>query len=132
MQNVLTTLYCRFVCLQTSTSRITGHLVCKILLIRYCAVFSSITLVMPTVPRLILPFLWCIWMRGSISPQPSNENQICLRAIYPLIFLDFWWSSFFWAMWTCPIRWKLLLHRKIHYTPWQSTSWNKQIRYILE
>ena len=57
MQNILTTLYCRFTCLQTSTSRITDHLVCKILLIRYCTVFSCITLVIPTIDCLILPFM---------------------------------------------------------------------------
>ena len=56
MKLMLTILYGRFMCLFTTTSGITGHLVCKIWLKGYCNGFGSTTWFMPSQTKSILPF----------------------------------------------------------------------------
>ena len=67
LKTILKILYGKFACLHKTASRITGHLVCKIWLIRNCNVFSSITWFLSSKSCPILPFLllsysgsWCV------------------------------------------------------------------------
>ena len=72
---ILTILHDRFGCLYTTTSRRTGHLVCKVWLKGYCNVFSSTTWIMPGVAKTILPFRSCVQVSDMLVCTPAHARR---------------------------------------------------------
>ena len=74
---ILTPLDGRFASLPTTTSRVTGHLVCTIRLKSYCNVFSSVTWIMPSIACSILPSLWFFWVFIVFSKALFYTMDVC-------------------------------------------------------